>query len=59
MFFRKRVSKPMTEEMALRIKQLAKDNKDLAQHQIAAILEINQGRVSEVLTCKKFAHVSV
>lgn len=38
--------------MASRIKYLKKTKK-LFQHQIAALLQINQGRVSEVLTGKR------
>lgn len=32
-------------------------NTDLLQHEIAALLNINQGRVSEVLTGKRFCSV--
>lgn len=52
----RRVSSPMTAEVAAEIKRLARDT-DLAQHEIAAQLRLNQGRVSEVLTLKKFAEV--
>jgi predicted XRE-type DNA-binding protein len=51
-----RVSKPLTAELAATIKRLARETK-LAQHQIAARLDLNQGRVSEVLTGKRFAEV--
>jgi predicted XRE-type DNA-binding protein len=47
---------PLTAELAARIKRLALDG-GLLQHQIAAILNLNQGRVSEVLTGKRFADV--
>jgi predicted XRE-type DNA-binding protein len=47
----------MTEEIAKQIKQIALVNPNLYQHQIAAMLGINQGRVSEVLNGKKYSHV--
>jgi len=53
---RKVVSLPLNAVLAALIKKLGQDPK-LAQHQIAAQLGINQGRVSEVLTGKKFAEV--
>ena len=43
----------MTSEIAAKIKDLAA-NTDLFQHEIAARLGINQGRVSEVLSGKRF-----
>jgi len=46
----------LTAPLAAQIKKLAITT-DLAQHQIAALLNINQGRVSEVLSGKKFADV--
>lgn len=52
---KKRVSQPLTASLAALIKKLAQENDELAQHQIAAQVEVNQGRVSEVLTGKKFA----
>lgn len=52
----KRVSNPLTADLAAKIKWLARETK-LAQHQIAAKLDLNQGRVSEVLTGKRFAEV--
>ena len=52
----KRVSAPLTPELAAKIKLLDREN-DLAQHEIAAMLRINQGRVSEVLTGKRFPEV--
>lgn len=52
----KRVSKPLTAELAAKIKRLARET-TLAQHQIAAKLDLNQGRVSEVLTGKRFPEV--
>ncbi|MCC3256354.1 MULTISPECIES: hypothetical protein [Xanthomonas] len=53
---RRRVSSPLTEKLAAEIKRLARDT-DLAQHEIAAQLHLNQGRISEVLTGKKFSEV--
>jgi predicted XRE-type DNA-binding protein len=52
----KRVSNPLTPELAAKIKKLARETK-LAQHQIAAKLDLNQGRVSEVLAGKRFSEV--
>lgn len=49
----------MTEEIARAIKLLARDRPELMQHEIAALLAINQGRVSEVLTNKRFSHVTL
>lgn len=51
-----RRSPPLTPEMAAAIKRLAQ-NTDLLQHEIAAELHINQGRVSEVLTGKRYPEV--
>jgi hypothetical protein len=54
----KRRSPRLTSERAARIKRLSKDQPDLLQHQIAAMVDgINQGRVSEVLTGKRFREV--
>lgn len=53
---RRRVSSPLTAKLAADIKRLARET-DLAQHEIAAQLKLNQGRVSEVLTGKKFSEV--
>lgn len=53
---RRRVSNPLTARLAAEIKRLARDT-DLAQHEIAARLKLNQGRISEVLTGKKFSEV--
>ncbi|HWJ74058.1 MAG TPA: hypothetical protein VNX29_12900 [Kaistia sp.] len=53
----KRVSEPLTAAMAAKIKKLARDNVELAQHEIAALLKLNQGRISEVLTGKRFPEV--
>lgn len=47
----------MTPEIAGQIKKLATTT-PLLQHEIAALLGINQGRVSEVLTGKRFAGVA-
>lgn len=51
-----RRSPPLTPELAAAIKRLAQ-NTDMLQHEIAAELRINQGRVSEVLTGKRFAEI--
>jgi predicted XRE-type DNA-binding protein len=45
---KKRVSAPLTAELVRLIKEMAQ-SRSLAQHQIAAQLNINQGRVSETL----------
>jgi predicted XRE-type DNA-binding protein len=50
----RRVSEPLTRELAIIIKEMARDT-DLAQHEIAAALHLNQGRISEVLNLKRFA----
>jgi predicted XRE-type DNA-binding protein len=52
----RKASPPVTAEMAAEIRFL-KSNRGLYNHQIAALLEINQGRVSEVLTGKTFPSV--
>lgn len=52
----RRVSEPLTADLARLIKRLRRDT-DLAQHEIAAQLHINQGRVSEVLSGKRHAEV--
>lgn len=46
-------SRRMSQEVADEIRRLKRD-KGLFNHQIAAALKINQGRVSEVLTGKRF-----
>lgn len=46
----------MTAKLAAQIKKLAATT-DLYQHEIAARLGINQGRVSEVLSGKRYGHV--
>ena len=48
--------KRMSVELAALIKKLAATT-DLFQHEIAAELGVNQGRVSEVLTGKRYADV--
>lgn len=53
---RKCVSISLNPALAAEIKRLARDT-DLAQHQIAAQLKLNQGRVSEVLSGKKYPEV--
>lgn len=50
------VSRPLTAALAAEIKRLWNQT-DLAQHQIAAQLGINQGRVSEVLNGARFGDV--
>lgn len=50
---RRRVSEPLTASMAAMIWKMSRET-DLAQHEIAAALHINQGRVSEVLNLKRF-----
>ena len=47
----------LTAELAAQIKKLAATSR-LYQHEIAALLGLNQGRVSEVLAGKRFAAVS-
>lgn len=49
-------SPPITAKMAGKIRYLKKE-KGLYNHQIAALFGINQGRVSEVLTGKRFPGV--
>jgi len=46
----------MTAALAAEVKTMAATT-DLLQHEIAAELGINQGRVSEVLSGKRFAEV--
>ncbi len=48
-------SPKVTREMAGKIKRFLRDN--LAQHDIAAMFGINQGRISEIKSGKKFADV--
>lgn len=49
-------SPPVTSQMAAEIRFL-RQQKGLYNHQIAALFGINQGRVSEVLTGKRFPEV--
>jgi len=49
-------SPKVTREMAATIKRYLLDN--LAQHDIAAMFGINQGRISEIKTGRKFGDVS-
>jgi predicted XRE-type DNA-binding protein len=51
---RKRSPK-VTREMAAKIKRYLLEN--IAQHDIAALFGINQGRISEIKTGKKFPDV--
>lgn len=46
----------LTADLAALIKRFALDT-DLLQHEIAALLRLNQGRVSEVLSGKRFGSV--
>lgn len=46
----------LTADLAALIKRFALDT-DLLQHEIAALLRLNQGRVSEVLSGKRFSSV--
>ncbi len=52
----RRCSPPMTKKMAATAKYLV-EKLGLAQHQVAALLGVNQGRISEVITGKRFADV--
>jgi transcriptional regulator with XRE-family HTH domain len=56
MQMQRKPSPPVTSEMAAEIRYLRKQ-KGLFSHQIAALFGINQGRVSEVLTGKRFPDV--
>ena len=53
---RKRGAPPVTSEMAAHIKYLLRRG-DLLQQQIAALLSVNQGRISEIKKGDKFATV--
>ena len=46
----------LTPEIAAKIKKLAAST-NLYQHEIAALVKLNQGRVSEVLSGKRFRKV--
>ncbi len=46
----------LTPEIATEIKRLASST-NLYQHEIAALVKLNQGRVSEVLSGKRFQEV--
>ena len=50
-------SNPVTAEMAAKIKYLV-GVIGLFQHQAAAVLGINQGRISEVMNGKRYGNVS-
>lgn len=54
---KKHSSPALTPALAREIKRLAAPGQ-LMQHQIAALLGINQGRVSEVLSGKRFPDVT-
>lgn len=49
-------SPPITPEMAAHIKFLVKVQR-LYQHQVAALVGVNQGRISEIIRGNKFANV--
>lgn len=51
----RKASPTVTADMAAEIKRLKSTG--LYHHQIAALLEINQGRVSEVMTGKRFPEI--
>jgi transcriptional regulator with XRE-family HTH domain len=53
---KRKASPPVTPQMAAEIRFL-RQSKGLYNHQIAALFGINQGRVSEVLTGKRFPDV--
>lgn len=46
----------LTPEIAAKIKKFAVST-DLYQHEIAALVKVNQGRVSEVLSGKRFQEI--
>ena len=50
-------STPMTAELAAEIVRLHQEHPELCQHEIAARLKINQGRVSEVLSGKSYGYL--
>ncbi|WP_321327667.1 helix-turn-helix transcriptional regulator [uncultured Parasphingorhabdus sp.] len=49
-------SKPVTKEMAAHIRYLIKE-KGLYQHQAAALVGVNQGRISEVINERRHPDV--
>ena len=53
---KRRMTPTMTAELAARAKYLV-EVEGLLQHQAAAILGVNQGRVSEVMTGKRWPEV--
>jgi predicted XRE-type DNA-binding protein len=50
-------SPPITAEMAAHIKFLVRVRK-LYQHQVAALVGVNQGRISEIIKGRNFPNVS-
>lgn len=54
---KKMASTPMSAELAAEIIRLHRERPELHQHEIAALLRINQGRVSEVLSGKAYGHL--
>lgn len=53
---KRRRSPPISEELAAQIRYLVQD-KGLYQHQAAAVVGVNQGRVSEVMRGRHFPDV--
>lgn len=53
---KRRMTPPMTAELAAQAKYLVQEE-GLMQHQAAAILGVNQGRISEVMTGKRWPDV--
>lgn len=53
---KRRESPAISKEMAAHIRFLVK-NQGLYQHQAAALLGVNQGRISEVMTRKRYPDV--
>lgn len=53
---KRRSSKTVTKEMAAHVRYLIK-NKGLYQHQAAALVGVNQGRVSEIMQEQRFPNV--
>jgi predicted XRE-type DNA-binding protein len=55
---KKRKSTKLTADLVIQIKKMKRDT-ELLQHEIAAELKINQGRVSEVLSGKRFPQITL
>lgn len=56
MAMKRRASRPITPELAAHIRYLRNEQK-LYQHQIAALVDVNQGRVNDVLKGRRFPDV--